>query len=318
METIELKKIGNQAYSRWWQTNGLSDRDKLGWLMLQLGATIDQFGMLQLKGPGMLDPHVPPHSEFYARLRQSVQSVYSTPLGLNRDELGQKLHLFRSYIDKQNIEHIRQFYSGATDYEKLLNYAKNQRITLDYSVDATYHNRTSHPFDYPRNMKIVLPKYNTLQPGVFNARMGEFIIEIATGRFVSQWNLLQQNTDGTYDTNPDHYDLAECGDIANTESFNYGICHGRNIDRWYFDSYHYWLDVNHPADYLLRRKVCRLWRPAVDFDRGGRYADVVKKERDVAIWRQIPLTQRVAVYERFLARCQRKKRNRGIGSRWSG
>lgn len=307
--------IGSIAYLQWYRTCCLSEKEKLARMMEQLGAWIDGDGMLQLTGPGKL-AELPPHSEWYACLRKSVQRVYKGDLGLNQDELGHKLHLFRSYLDRQNIQYIRRHYSGASDFDKLVAYAAHTKVGIDFSVGANYHNRTMGPFDYPRNMKVLVPKRNTGGWRYNTARMSEFILDSQTGRFVSQWNDLKLKEDG-YDANPKAYQVTECGDVANTESFNYGVPHGHHLDRATFSKAHRYLDVDHPPDLRLRRIVCRKWKSEPDFDKGGRYADIVKKGQvDLIAWRQIPLEEKPTVYEAFVRDCQRRRRNAGFGKYW--
>ena len=82
--------------------------------------------------------------------------TYQTDLGLGIDDLGIKLHLFRSWIDKQSMDYIRTNYKGKTDVDKLLAYSKDKKIKLDYTTGASYHNRSLGDFTYPQNMKIQL------------------------------------------------------------------------------------------------------------------------------------------------------------------
>ena len=78
------------------------------------------------------------------------------------DDLGIKLHLFRSWIDKQSMDYIRTNYKGKTDLDKLLAYSKDKKIHLDYTTGASYHNRSLGDFTYPQNMKIQLPQTSVM------------------------------------------------------------------------------------------------------------------------------------------------------------
>ena len=63
---------------------------------------------------------------------------------------------FRYYLDRQAIYYIRSHYEGATDYEKLLAYGKENNIEFDYTTGSNYHNRFTPKdgFKRPYNMKV--------------------------------------------------------------------------------------------------------------------------------------------------------------------
>ena len=157
--------------------------------------------------------------------------TYQTDLGLGIDDLGIKLHLFRSWIDKQSMDYIRTNYKGKTDVDKLLAYSKDKKIKLDYTTGASYHNRSLGDFTYPQNMKIQLPQTSVMGPyGVSNSRFIEFIVNMDTRKFVSEWNVYKKRKDGSIDSNPKHYKIEDGADIADTDSANYGLSKGLNAD----------------------------------------------------------------------------------------
>ena len=145
------------------------------------------------------------------------------------------MFFFRYYLDRQAIYYIRSHYEGANDYEKLLAYGKENNIEFDYTTGANYHNRfeKSDGFKRPYNMKVQVPQGNSAKgKDLNNARMVEFIVNLDTGEFDSQWDAYDKHklANGRYDSDPDHYSKDELKEIANTESFNYGPSKGENTD----------------------------------------------------------------------------------------
>lgn len=305
--------IGSPLYEKMFDALHLSATAKLTHLLHQLEATIDQHQFLQLSGPHRIDPELPPHALFFSKLRRSVQLAFPTAEGLGTSPLGRKVHLFRSYIDQHNMTYIRTHYDGKTDYEKLQHYLTDFKLSCDYTTGANFHNRAATDFRFPANMKLQIPKKNTAPRPYKNTRMAEFIVEIATGRFVSEWNCYTRLTNGHYQSDPAAYHLPNCRDIANTASFNYGVSHGQNHDVAKNDYSHRRLDVQHPIDPSIRKQATRLWKSEGDFNKTGNYADLVKRgPRDVSAWQAIPVTQQDDMYQAFLAFCRNKRRNKGF------
>ena len=117
------------------------------------------------------------------------------------------MFFFRYYLDRQAIYYIRSHYEGANDYEKLLAYGKENNIEFDYTTGANYHNRfeKSDGFKRPYNMKVQVPQGNSAKgKDLNNARMVEFIVNLDTGEFESQWDAYDNHklADGRYDSNP--------------------------------------------------------------------------------------------------------------------
>ncbi|KXT75091.1 hypothetical protein STRDD10_00499 [Streptococcus sp. DD10] len=302
----EAKEIGSAVYTDFFVWSDLSSREKLSLVLEHMQAEIDQYHFLQMGTNGYrFSKTLEPTSDFYSFFRQEILKTYKTKEGLKADELGEKLHLFRSHIDKQAIDYIRDNFDGANDYEKLLNYTRQKNIKVDYTTGAVFHNRTYGEFSYTQNMKVQVPQANISgNYGTNNARFIEYIVNINTGNFVSEWNVYRQLPDGTYDSNPDHYTIEEGGDAANTESANYGLSKGLNKDvPVALARTHGSLDVSHPADTDIRRKMTKKWRPAASLNKGGRYADLVKKggTSDVKRWREIEDEDRLQAYNDFIA-----------------
>lgn len=308
-----LVLIGSPLYEKMFDALQLSATAKLTLIFSHLEATIDKHQFLQLAGPYRLDPELPPHALFFSKLRRSVQLAFPTAEGLGTSPIGRKVHLFRSYIDQHNLTYIRSHYDGKSDYEKLQHYLADFKLTCDYTTGANFHNRAQDAFRFPANMKLQIPQKKTAPRPYNNARMAEFIIEIATGRFVSEWNCYTRLPNGHYQSDPAAYELSHCRDIANTASFNYGVSHGQNHDIAKNDQSHQWLDVQHPADPLLRKQATRLWKSEADYNKTGFYADLVKRgPRDVSAWHTIPVTKQSETYHEFVTFCRKKRRNKGF------
>ena len=145
------------------------------------------------------------------------------------------MFFFRYYLDRQAIHYIRSHYEGANDYEKLLAYGKENNIEFDYTTGSNYHNRfkKSDGFKRPYNMKVQVPQGNSAKgKDLNNARMVEFIVNLDTGEFDSQWDAYDKHKlpNGRYNSDPSVYSDDELREIANTESFNYGPSKGQNSD----------------------------------------------------------------------------------------
>ena len=265
----------------------------------EFAASVDQNDFLQID-PSYLKLEISPRSPFFIKFRQLVIDAYSTSRGLKEDELGRKIHLFRSYLDLFYLNYIRQ-YSGQNDFQRLLNFAHRQKIRLDYETVSNYHNRTQNDVFYLRNMKVQLTR-NSWRLRNNPARMIEFIINIDRGEFISEWNSYKVTTDGKVDSNPAHYSIAKLESIANTESFNYGIPHGNYFVYPHLRKTHYYLDVQQPKDSLLRQRAKKIYRSPRGYRQGGSFADLIKAGgvKDVKAWQQVPHDFRAEVYRSFV------------------
>lgn len=221
--------VGSDVYEMMLDNAGLDERGKVNLLLKQMGATIDENNMLQLSGKFKFDPNMPPHDTFLEKFANWVKKAY--PKGLLPSEystIGKeeiiKIHQFRMYIDRQNISYIRLNFEGKTDYEKLKAYG--EKHGLDYSSGSSLHNRYLRPEDYNGQKNDKVKSKNGLS---------EFIIEVETGNFVSQWDVLtlagggsvfDENGNinpGKINSNPEDYPVhnPNSGKIVETESFNY-------------------------------------------------------------------------------------------------
>lgn len=302
----ESQAVGSSTYTAFFLKTALSDKEKLSLVLDHMQARIDKYDFLQLGQKGYTFAEtLEPDNFFFTAFRQAVYEAYQTEEGLNEDELGLKLHLFRSWIDKQAITYIRTHYKGETDLAKLLAYAKDKGLALDYTTNASYHNRSLGDFTYPTNMKVQLPQTN--QSGLYGSHDGrfiEFIVNMDTGQFVSEWNVYRQKEDGSYDSNPKHYSLEEGADVANSESANYGLPKGLNTDvPAYLTHSHQYLDVTHPQDNAIMRKMVKKWKRPKAWQNGGVYADIVKKGglKDLESWQKIKEEDRLDLYRAYVA-----------------
>lgn len=313
-------QVGTPLYVAMLQNSDLTAHQQLALILDQhLQTSVDSTGFLQLDSHKFrLADDLTPQSFFYPYFRQLVVDAYSTPLGLDQDSLGLRVHLFRSYLDRQNINYLRHYPAaeGATDYQRLLKYCADHHLTLDYQTGANYHNRYHGHFDYPRNMKVQLMRDSNRQR-YNNGRMIEFIIDLDGGHFVSQWNVYRITTDGRVDADPRHYSIAELYQVANTESFNYGLPKGVYQLPTAYRKTHRYLDINQPANSQIRRQAKKYWRYPYDYNHGGSFAEVVKDggDKDVRCWRAIPQARRQAVYDNFIADLRTGHHpNRGIAA----
>ena len=126
------------------------------------------------------------------------------------------------------------------------------------------------------------------------ARMIEFIVDIDTGQFVSEWNVYHETITGTVDTDPMHYSITDLHEVADTESFNYGVPYGQYHVPARYRETHQQLDVQQPVNSAIRQRAKKYWRYPRD------YADVVKNAQDAQVWRSIRPHDRQAVYQQFV------------------
>lgn len=306
----DVYQVGSPLYVAMLRRSSLTARQQLSLIVeLHLQAVIDEDGFLQLHGSRFqLAAELSPASFFLTYFRQLIIDTYPTPLGLRQDQLGHKIHLFRVYLDRQMIDFIRHYPAdkGASDYDRLLKYCADHQMELDYQTGANYHNRFHGSFRYPQNMKVQLRRDSTKKR--FNdARMVEFIVNITSGQFISQWNVYRVGPTGV-DANPEHYSTDDFYQIANTESFNYGLPKGVYRIPPTYRGTHRYLDIKQPANSRLRRAAQDYWQYPHDYDHGGRFAELVKDggKADVYSWRSVPVSHRQAVYDGFVADLQRE------------
>jgi hypothetical protein len=160
-------------------------------------------------------------------------------------------------------------------------------------------------------MKVQVPQENTFdQENDFNnARMVEFIVNLETGEFETQWDAYDKHKlpNGRYDSNPEHYTYDELHEIANTESFNYGPSKGHNKpNKGIYVGQHDRLDVTQPADSELRQKAKNIFKSEKDLGKkGGQYADIVKGggHKDYEAWQErtkgMSEDEKVAEYNKY-------------------
>ena len=331
----ELHLVGSDLYTDVFEASKLDPMHKLKLMQDQLGSKVEedednQYHFLQLNANGNAKYHlqgsINPLSKFFPVFRQTVIDAYGKKhdglkwdgkggLKVGSTPLGEVLHLFRSYLDRTYIQFIRE-YDGknhnlpkdATDYQRLLQFLKDNHIEADYQTGANYHNRTLEgQFKYPENMKVQLTK-DSGKTKYNDARMIEFIFNIKTGQIVSEWNAYDKHRlkDGKIDSNPADYSEEELYEIANTESFNYGIPKGshKKLSREY-EKTHNTLDITHPDDPNMRQlatsKKKHQYVAEEDLQDGGNYVNIVGAggEKDVRAWNKIPDKQKVKYYKNY-------------------
>ena len=287
----ETKEIGSDIYTEMYAASKLDSKAKIELVLKQLGAETDgnQFMHLTSK-THKISENLPPHGDFNMYFRRDVVKAFGDKhLNYKKDLLRQQVHFFRYYLDRQAIYYIRSHYDGANDYEKLLAYGKENNIEFDYTTGSNYHNRFNpkEGFKRPYNMKVQVPQGNSAKgKDLNNARMVEFIVNIDTGEFESQWDAYDKHklADGSYNSDLSAYSDDEFREIANTESFNYGPSKGQNSDvTKFYKGKHGMLDVDGTPEPATRTEAKRLFRYENDLGKTdektahvGQFADIVK------------------------------------------
>ncbi len=242
----DTNKVGSGVYTLMYNACEYSDKEKVDMVIEQMGGKIDSNGMLQLTGTCKFDPDMSPNSDFLSDFADSVYNAYGEN-GLDSKEA----HQLRYYIDKNNIEYIRDNYKepGMTDEQALAAFTEAEveggyldaepgRLHNKFPANTTY-------YDYyslgEQNRKRLTPNFHS-----------EFIVD-SDGNFVTQWNVLEIDDNGRIISDAEYYynkynsedDLKYTWEearlqVANTESFNYGKEIGDYHDR---------LDVNTVSQY---------------------------------------------------------------------
>ncbi|EIG27015.1 PF11311 family protein [Streptococcus parasanguinis F0449] len=299
----ETKEIGSDIYTEMYDASKLDSKAKIELVLKQLGAETDgnQFMHLTSK-THKISENLAPHGDFNMYFRRDVVKAFGDKhLNYKKDLLRQQVHFFRYYLDRQAIYYIRNHYEGATDYEKLLAYGKENNIEFDYTTGSNYHNRFNPKdgFKRPYNMKVQVPQGNSAKgKDLNNARMVEFIVNIDTGEFDSQWDAYDKHklADGSYNSDLSAYSDDEFREIANTESFNYGPSKGQNSDvTKFYKGKHGMLDVDGTPEPATRSEAKKQFHSEsdlgdVDKDTGhvGQFADIVRKggHEDYEAWQR--------------------------------
>lgn len=299
----ETKEIGSDIYTEMYAASKLDSKAKIELVLKQLGAETDgnQFMHLTSK-THKISENLAPHGDFNMYFRRDVVKAFGDKhLNYKKDLLRQQVHFFRYYLDRQAIYYIRNHYEGATDYEKLLAYGKENNIEFDYTTGSNYHNRFNPKdgFKRPYNMKVQVPQGNSAKgKDLNNARMVEFIVNIDTGEFDSQWDAYDKHklADGSYNSDLSVYSDDEFREIANTESFNYGPSKGQNSDvTKFYKGKHGMLDVDGTPEPATRSEAKKQFHSEsdlgdVDKDTGhvGQFADIVRKggHEDYEAWQR--------------------------------
>ena len=298
----EAKEIGSDIYTEMYASSKLDSKAKVKLVLKQLGAETDKKQFMHLTSKThKISENLPPHGDFNMYFRRDVVKAFGDKhLNYKKDSLRQQVHFFRYYLDRQAIYYIRSHYEGANDYEKLLAYGKENKIKFDYTTGANFHNRFDPKagFKRPYNMKVQVPQGNTAGgEDLNNARMVEFIVNIDTGEFESQWDAYDNHKlqDGSYDSNPGKYSNEELREIANTESFNYGPSTGQNSDvTKFYEGKHGMLDVDGTPEPATRVRAKELFRYEKDLGKKdektgnvGQFADIARKgNQDYEAWQR--------------------------------
>ena len=148
----------------------------------KMGGFLDENGMLELKEGDEFYLSMEPHSVFLEDYAQCVRDAYQKKNKTYKRLDDPMIHQFRMYIAKHNIEYVRNNFDGKTDYEKLKNYAAEIEFSLYYGEPSRHHNKIQKDstFDGQKYDKFLTPN-----------RLSEFIINVETGEFVTEWDVLK-------------------------------------------------------------------------------------------------------------------------------
>lgn len=313
----ETKEIGSDIYTEMYASSKLDSKAKVELVLKQLGAETDKKQFMHLTSKThKISENLPPHGDFNMYFRRDVVKAFGDKhLNYKKDLLRQQVHFFRYYLDRQAIYYIRNHYEGANDYEKLLAYGKENNIEFDYTTGSNYHNRFNPKdgFKRPYNMKVQVPQGNSAKgKDLNNARMVEFIVNIDTGEFDSQWDAYDKHklANGRYNSDLSAYSDDEFREIANTESFNYGPSKGQNSDvTKFYEGKHGMLDVGGTPEPATRTEAKKRFRYEDDLGKKdentghvGQFADIVRGggHEDYEAWQKVPDEDKQKIYNDYI------------------
>lgn len=320
----EIHEVGTPLYTKMLQRSWLPARLKIQLVLDHLGTYVDEHNFLQLAPTAKYHiwADLAPLAEFNVLFRALVLQLYgkapknSRPLVQENSDFTRHLNLFRGYIDRQAISYLRQTYPFLpNDFGRLAIYAKQRGVELDFETGANYHNRhLAEQSDFvPENMKVQLAKNSSY--GYFSrfndARMVEFIINVDTLEFVSQWNVIKQEKTGKFCSDPEKYTVSELRALADTESFNYGIPHGKGRVPWRYRYSHGNLDGVNPLESDLRKRAKKFWRADGDAKKEvNGYGDLVNSNgiADILCWQNVSRENRLALYRNYTSWLYQTKR----------
>ncbi|MEJ1312220.1 DUF3114 domain-containing protein [Latilactobacillus sakei] len=218
-----LHRVGSPLYQQLYQayggrtTNRLVNWQRANLVLMQLGAQLDAHHFLQLGAEDFeIYSEMPPDAPFLKTFAQSVQLAFK-----DQDLTDQRLHQFRMYLDRQNIQYIRTHFKTAGDSDEMAlqkfvaQRQKKQRAYWLKREPARLHNKymrgVTFNADANLNRKRLTPDFHS-----------EFIID-RTGQFVTQWDVLRYRTPHQIESDPAQYvlNIAEKNALLNGESFNY-------------------------------------------------------------------------------------------------
>lgn len=320
----EIHEVGTPLYTKMLQRSWLPARLKIQLVLNHLGTYVDEHNFLQLAPTAKYHiwADLAPLAEFNVLFRTLVLQLYgkapknSRPLVQENSDFTRRLNLFRGYIDRQAISYLRQTYPVLpNDFWRLAVYAKQCGVELDFETGANYHNRhLAEQSDFvPENMKVQLAKNSSY--GYFSrfndARMVEFIINVDTLEFVSQWNVIKQEKTGKFCSDPEKYTVSELRALADTESFNYGIPHGKGRVPWRYRYSHGNLDGVNPLESDLRKRAKKFWHADGDAKKEANgYGDLVNSNgiADILCWQNVSREKRLALYRNYTSWLYQTKR----------
>ena len=245
--------VGSDLYYKMYEACSYSDQGKIDMVLFQLGAVMDKNGTLQLTGSHKIFEKMPPHGDFLDSWAKTVQIAYKG------EELSDaRVHQLRMYIDRNNINYVRNIYGeGVTDEEALRRYALAELDGKKMIAEkGRLHNKYLKTEEYKsgnENRKRTSPDFHS-----------EFILD-TNGNFVSQWNVLETDKSGNVITDWEYYKKKYPTEkekryfesqVMNGESYNYGNKNDKEHDR--LDS------KSTKLDYPLRKEIKKKWNNPKD------------------------------------------------------
>lgn len=209
------RQIGSDVYTYMFEESRIAPKEKALLVLRQMGAYLDKNGMLQLGKGDRFASDMAPHSPFLEDYAACVREAYQKNKHKYKTLDNERIHQFRMYIDRHNIVYVRKYFKGPTDYAKLQAYAKHFEMKLYYGEPSRHHNKVEKGRHFQKQ------KYDKV---LTSNRLSEFIINVETGAFVTQWDVLEMKKDGTIVSGADGYMQRESDKqctIVDTESFNY-------------------------------------------------------------------------------------------------
>lgn len=216
--------VGSPIYTRMYLASRLKPSKKAMLPIRQMGGYIDKNRMLQLNNPKfMFYGKMDPNGVFLGEFANTVKAIYQrpdstyTPMGKDDYQRDLMIHNFRYWIDYHDILYIRHYFPGQNDFEKMVAYQRREGMTLYWGESSRMHNKFAHDRTYGGQINDKLLSHD---------KNGEFIINMKTKKFNTEWDVLKVSRTHGYHVVSDPAFLntlthRQKREIVDAESFNY-------------------------------------------------------------------------------------------------